>query len=109
MRASLDSRKIRLDRDIPPSSHDFIIPTVFQTVPEPQTASSDGQPRFLGNYVNERAAHISGASIDHREGGRRNQELVGKMLATISASTPKAWTPRWQPRVAAVTEALEQV
>lgn len=77
---SAEFGQLKLDRPIHPHAHDFIIPSVYQVVPPPEPEHED---RLLGNFVNDEAAHISGASLDY-EGGKTNQELIGRMLAKIA-------------------------
>ncbi len=43
---------------IPPQAHDFIIPSVSQLMPQ-----GNGAQKFLGNWVNPDATHLSGADL----------------------------------------------
>ena len=47
---------LRLDGDVPSQAHDFVIPSVAQLlIPR--------SPAHLGNFVNPRASHLTGAAI----------------------------------------------
>ena len=64
--------------DLPPFAHDFVIPSVSQALyPLAAPGSADV---FLGNALNARATHVSGA--DER-GPDSDSPLVRKMLAAL--------------------------
>ena len=64
--------------DLPPFAHDFVIPTVSQalyTLAPPTTGEF-----FLGNELNARATHVSGADERERDS---DSPLVRRMLAKL--------------------------
>ncbi len=72
--------------DLPPFAHDFVIPSVSQalyTLAPP--AAGDF---FLGNALNARATHVSGA--DERDPDS-DSPLVRKMLTLLGQRLPVAW------------------
>jgi hypothetical protein len=49
---------------IPALAHDFVIPSVSQVLGPHNGASASVAPGFLGNFVNQRGTHLSGAEED---------------------------------------------
>ena len=62
--------------NIPAKAHDFIIPSVYQRLPEITSDIS------LGSFVNKRAGHNSGKSRNE-VGGRKNFKTIKKMLKQV--------------------------
>jgi len=69
--------------DLPPFAHDFVIPSVSQALYTlaPPTAGAF----FLGNKLNARATHVSGADERDRDS---DSPLVRKMLADLGERLP---------------------
>jgi len=62
------------DHSIPPRAHDFVIPSVSQLIPE------GARPFFLGNEINPKGTHISGAKEHEPDSDR---PFVVRMLAEM--------------------------
>ena len=72
--------------DLPPFAHDFVIPSVSQAL-YPLAPPPAGE-FFLGNVVNARATHVSGADERDRDS---DSPLVRNMLAVLGERLPLAW------------------
>ncbi len=74
-RTGLDKKDgpFSLDKRLPAYSHDFVIPSAYQLIED------NGKDNFLGVFLNERANHNSGKSLEFRA-GRINSRLILKML-----------------------------
>ena len=69
--------------DVPDHAHDFVIPTASQLI-APQAAGGD---KFLGNYVNPDASHLSGAA--DITSPTSDFETVKKVLSRIAGMIPQ--------------------
>ena len=61
---------------IPAASHDFVIPSIYETLPGPVNST------HLGCYLNPKASHNSGKSL-HFAGGWENRRLILKMMSKM--------------------------
>ena len=69
---------------VPAQASDCVIPTASQLL---RPVSGD-RPKFLGNYINKDASHISGALLDNE--GPTDLDYVKKLLGRMSDAIPLA-------------------
>jgi hypothetical protein len=72
-----DARYALQGGGLQPLAHDFVIPSAYQLI-EKQS------PRFLGNWVNPDASHLSGA--DPRQAGKKSQDDLIQLLKQMQAA-----------------------
>jgi hypothetical protein len=73
---------IQNGESVPAQASDCVIPTASQLL----RPGSGNRPKFLGNYINMDASHISGALLDNQ--GPTDLDYAKKLLGRISDAIP---------------------